>query len=158
MDDVCDGTSDCNDKSDELNCQSIRFDGTYNKNLPPLSLEAKRNNEKFPVHVEMNILSVIELNEINSWVKLQLELHVKWIDPQLKFANLKEGKQGNILSYQQQQKLWFPSLIFPNNKEKLRADFRHDSIGDIILSENASFDLSPLTSLIKTRIFNGKQG
>ena len=88
MDYVCDGISDCDDKSDELNCQSIRFDATYSENLPPLSLEARRNNMKVPVHIEMTILSVFELSEIHSWMKLQLILQVKWIDPRLKFANL----------------------------------------------------------------------
>ena len=158
MDDVCDGISDCNDKSDELNCQSIRFHATYSNNLPPLSLEAKRKKEKLPVHIEMNIFSVLELNEINSWMKLQLELHVKWIDPRLMFANLKLGETRNILSSEQKEKLWVPSLIFENNKEKMKAVFGSDSIGDIILTENASFDLSPLNSMIKTKIFKGKHG
>ena len=154
MDDVCDGISDCNDKSDELNCQSIRFDATYTKNLPPLSLEAKRNGKKLPVHIEMTILSVFELNEIQSWMKLQLVLQVKWIDRRLKFANLKEGKQKNKLSYEQKKKLWIPSLMFANNKEQSEVAFGSDSIGSIILTENAKFDLT----LNKTRIFNGKHG
>ena len=94
MDDVCDGISDCDDKSDELNCQSIRFDATYTKNQPPLSLEDKHNKNKLSVHIDMTILSVFELNEIQSWMKLQLQLDVKWIDPRLKFANLKKGKKN----------------------------------------------------------------
>ena len=158
MDDLCDGISDCNDKSDELNCQSIRFHATYSNNLPPLSLEAKPEREKLPVHVEMNIFSVLELNEIDSRMKLQLELHVKWIDPRLVFANLKVGEKRNILSSEQKEKLWVPSLIFENNKEKMKAVFGSDSIGDIILTEGALFDLSPLNSLIKTKIFKGKHG
>ena len=158
MDYVCDGISDCNDRSDELNCQSIIFDETYSYNLPPLSLEARHNKKKIPVHIDMNILSVLELNKINSWMKLQLQLDVKWIDPRLKFANLKTEEQRNILSSEQKEKLWVPLLIFENNKEKKRALFENDSIGDIILTEKASFDLSPLNSLIKTRIFKGKHG
>ena len=153
IDDVCDGISDCNDKSDELNCQSIRFDATYSKNQPPLSLEDKRNKKKLSVHINVTILSVFELNEIQSRMKLKLVLQVKWIDPRLKFANLKEGKQKNILSYEQKQKLWIPSLMFANNREQLDF-FGSDSIGSIILTENAKFDLSPN----KTRIFNGKHG
>ena len=158
LDLVCDGISDCKDKSDELNCQSIRFDATYTNNQPPLSLEAKFDKKKLQVHIEINILSVLELNEINSWMKLQLKLQMKWIDPRLKFANLKTEEQRNILSSEQKEKLWVPLLIFENNKEKKKALFENDSIGDIILTENASFHLSPLSSLIKTRIFNGKHG
>jgi hypothetical protein len=154
LDDVCDGISDCKDKSDELNCQSIRFDATYTNNQPPLSLEAKFNKKKLPVHIEINILSVLELNEINSWMKLQLKLQMKWIDPRLKFANLKVGEQRNILSPEQKQKLWVPSLIFANNKEKMKAVFGSNSIGNIILTEKAKFYQYPN----KTRTFNGKHG
>ena len=154
MDDVCDGISDCNDKSDELNCESIKFDATYTKNQSPLSLEDKHNKKKLSVHIDITILSVFELNEIQSWMKLQLILQVKWIDPRLKFVNLKEGKQKNILSYEQKQKLWIPALMFANNKEQLEALFGSDSIGSIILTENAKFDLSPN----KTRIYQGKHG
>ena len=154
LDDVCDGISDCNDKSDELNCQSIRFDATYTKLQPPLSLEDKHNKKRLSVHIDMTILSVFELNEIQSWMKLQLILQVKWIDPRLKFANLKEGKQKNILSNDQKQKLWIPSLMFANNKDQLEAVFDSDSIGSIFLTENAKFD----QSLNKTRIYEGKHG
>ena len=154
MDYVCDGISDCNDKSDEMDCQSITFDATYSNNLPPISLEARRNNKKIPIHIEMHISSVLELNEINSWMKLQLKLQMKWIDPRLKFANLKEGEQRNILSPEQKQKLWVPSLIFANNKEKMKAVFGSDSIGNIILTKKAKFYQFPN----KTRIFNGKHG
>ena len=143
---------------DLMNCQSIIFDETYSYNLPPLSQEARHNKKKIPVHIDMNILSVLELNEINSWMKLQLQLDVKWIDPRLKFANLKTEEQRNILSKEQKEKLWVPLIIFENNKEKKKALFENDSIGDIILTENALFHLSPLSSLIKTRIFNGKHG
>ena len=154
MDDVCDGISDCNDKSDELNCQLIRFDATYSRNQPPLSLEAKRNEKKLSVHIEMSKMSVLGLNEINSWMKLQLELQVKWIDPRMKFANLKAGEQKNVLSSDQKQKLWVPSLIFANHQKKMKASFDSDSIGNIILKEDAKFYQFPN----KTRIFDGKHG
>ena len=154
MDDVCDGISDCNDKSDELNCQSVIFDATYTNNQPPLSLEAKHSKKKLSVHIEMNKMSVLELNEIKSWMKLQLELQVKWIDPRMKFANMKEEEERNILSSEQKQKLWVPSLMFANNKEKMKAVFGSDSIGKIILDENAKSYQFPN----RTRIFNGKHG
>ena len=154
MDDVCDGISDCNDKSDELNCQLIRFDATYSKNQPPLSLNAKRNKKKLSVHIKMNKMSVLGLNEINSLMKLQLELQVKWMDPRMKFANLKAGEQRNVLSSEQKQKLWVPSLIFANNKKKMKAAFGTDSFGNIILNENAKYHQFPN----KTRIFNGNHG
>ena len=102
----------------------------------------------------MNKMSVLGLNEINSLMKLQLELQVKWMDPRMKFANLKAGEQRNVLSSEQKQKLWVPSLIFANNKKKMKAAFGTDSFGNIILNENAKYHQFPN----KTRIFNGNHG
>ena len=59
----------------------------------------------------MNKMSVLELNEIKSWMKLQLELQVKWIDPRMKFANMKEEEERNILSSEQKQKLFKCMII-----------------------------------------------
>ena len=92
-------------------------------------------------------------------MKLQLSLEVEWIDPRLEFTYLKRGKNVNNLSPEQKQKLWLPTLIFANNKQKMKATFEdEDSIGNIVLVENASFKLSPLHDVKRTPIFSGKHG
>ena len=159
LDSVCDGKIDCNDKSDEVGCQSIKFDGAYLKNLPPAQLVAKTNDKKVEVGINLTVLSILQLHEIHSNMKLQLELQVWWNDPRLEFSSLRKGKQQNAISLEQKKKLWLPTLAFTNNKEKMRATFDDDnSIGHISLNTNATSKLSPLHSLWKTRIFSGKQG
>ena len=155
LDYVCDGIMDCNDKSDELGCQLVKFDPTYMKNLPPTPFKTKSKEEKTPVWIEMIVLSVLELNEINSMMKLQLELQANWIDTRLEFKHLKSGQYANRLSHEEKEKLWLPPLRFANNKKKKKAMFKDDSIAEILLSENASFHLHPL---FNKRIFNGKHG
>ena len=147
---------DCKDKSDEIDCQSIKFHNAYMKNLPPPSFKPMSYNERTPIWLEMTVISVLELNEIHSMMKLQLELQVRWIDTRLEFTNLKSEQHGNIVSLEEKQKLWLPSLHFANNKRKMKAMFEVDnSIGSIFLTENATFRLHPL---FKTRIFSGKDG
>ena len=159
MDSVCDGKMDCNDKSDEIGCQTIKFGAAYLKNLPPAPLLTKNHDAKLNVDMNMTILSILQLHEIHSNMKLQLELEVWWNDPRLEFSSLKKGKQQNAMSLEQKKKLWLPTLAFTNNKEKMRATFDDDnSIGHISLNPNATFELSPLHSLYKTRMFSGKQG
>ena len=159
MDSVCDGKMDCNDKSDEIGCQSIKFDAAYMKNLPPAPLLTKKQNEKLQVDINVMILSILQLHEIDSNMKLQLELKVWWNDPRLEFSHLKKGKHRNFMSLKQKKKLWLPTLAFANNKQKMRATFDDDnSVGHISLNTNATFELSPLHKLWKTRIFSGKQG
>ena len=43
---MCDGKINCNDKSDEIACQKIRFDQAYLASLPPPpSIEGKITSE-----------------------------------------------------------------------------------------------------------------
>ena len=159
MDSLCDGKMDCNDKSDEIGCQMIKFDAAYLKNLPPAPLQTKTHDEKLQVGMNMTMFSILQLNEINSNMKLQLELQVWWNDPRLEFSSLKKRKQHNVVSLEQKKKIWLPTLAFANNKEKMKATFDDDdSMGHISLNKNATFEFSPLHSLWKTRIFSGEQG
>ena len=159
MDKVCDGKMDCTDKSDELECHSINFDATYLKNLPPPPLKTKAEGNKTPLNISITVESILDLDEVRSLMKLQLQLEVVWIDPRLEFTYLKRGKDTNSLSLDQKRKLWLPTLIFANNKQKMKATFDdNDSIGNIILVKNAPFELSPLHEVKRTRIFDGKHG
>ena len=86
-------------------------------------------------------------------------MEAAWIDPRLEFNNLRKGQNKNFLSPEQKQKLWLPTLIFANNRQKMKADFDDsDSIGNIILVDNASYKLSPLHTMRRTRISSGPHG
>ena len=86
-------------------------------------------------------------------------MEAAWIDPRLEFNNLRKGQNKNFLSPEQKQKLWLPTLIFANNRQKMKADFDDsDSIGNIVLVENASYKLSPLHIMKRTRISGGPHG
>lgn len=67
MDQVCDGKMDCKDKSDELECQSISFDPTYLKILPPPPLETEKNqNGKTLLRISLTVESILDLEEVHT--------------------------------------------------------------------------------------------
>ena len=67
MDKVCDGKMDCKDKSDELECRSIRFDPTYLKILPPPPLETEKNqNDKTELRISLTVESILDLDEVHT--------------------------------------------------------------------------------------------
>ena len=69
MDKVCDGKMDCKDKSDELECQSISFDPTYLKILPPPPLETENNlNDKTPLRISLTVESCCEMRVVQQRV------------------------------------------------------------------------------------------
>ena len=61
METRCDERSDCNDKSDEIGCQQIRFEkDSYRKTDVP-----KNPKEEGPLEIEVSfdVIDIVEVNE-----------------------------------------------------------------------------------------------
>lgn len=72
----CDGGPDCNpDGADELDCNIIRFDRAYIKNIPPLSSDN--------INVSINIINVTNVAELDGYIKTHLEIKLEWQDSRL---------------------------------------------------------------------------
>ena len=157
MSKVCDGQMDCQDKSDEVNCNSIIFDDAYLNYIqpPPLYLSAS----KMPLETNMTIEAILDLDEVNSLMRLQIKMDLSWIDPRLDFVNLKEDPNMNLLNLDQKKSLWLPEMIFNNNQDKQEASFEDNvSLGKIEIIPGASSTRSPLFELKNARLIKGKYG
>ena len=57
----CDERSDCNDRSDEFNCQQIRFEkDVYRKTHVPKN---PRDERPLEVEVSFDVIDIVEINE-----------------------------------------------------------------------------------------------
>jgi hypothetical protein len=125
----CNGNLDCEDKSDEVNCNSIAFDSAYLKDVPapPLKKQIEHGEKKLQLNLSITIESLLELNEVDSTLKIHMHLNVIWIDPRLDYIDLKENSWLNTITMEQKDQLWMPSLIFFNTEDKTEANFKDDS-------------------------------
>jgi hypothetical protein len=111
----CNGNLDCEDKSDEVNCNSIAFDSSYLKDVPapPLKEQLEHGDKKLQLNISISITieSLLELNEVDLTLKIHMHLNVIWIDPRLDYIDLKENIGLNTITMEQKDQLWMPSLL-----------------------------------------------
>ena len=88
----------------------------YKKWMPPITL---RRDAIMPaqVNVSLSIHRVISIEEEHHWIKLQLEISLKWKDYRLTYYNLKPDLYLNTLSSEEMKRLWLPIVIYTNTEQ-----------------------------------------
>ena len=112
---------------------------------------------KVRLNVSLTLESILDLDEVKSLMKLQIEIKLSWVDSRLEFVNV--DQEMNTINLKQKQKLWLPSLIFDNTNDKIEASFNDDiSNGIIDVEENARGQIAPLVELQNFKKYTGSQG
>ena len=87
----CDHNEDCDDGSDEKDCNVLRMLPSYEKSAPP---ELKRDLMKSnPIFTQINILNVDFVDTISMSVGLTIEIHFMWRDHRIVFENILDGQE-----------------------------------------------------------------
>ncbi len=80
----CDGKIDCPDKTDEVHCNLFEEDASYIKESAPLEEDFSTMNtenlesKKVDVDVEIDVLSFLEISEVDGFTSIQLNLRLTW--------------------------------------------------------------------------------
>ncbi len=130
----CDGNMDCEDKSDEVDCNQIQLDSAYLSNIPASKIEAGSEDDRLPLEMSVDINSILELDEVKSLMKLQLKLSLIWRDQRLVYYDLKKDDNINTLTMSQKAAIWMPELVFYNTKEMSEALFQNTTSSFVTIS------------------------
>lgn len=134
----CNEVNDCQDKSDEINCQLIKItNDLYHSEYPPISLD----KEPTKVFVNISVLYIDKLDEKEMTYSVKVHIQLKWCDKRLIFYNLRdEMKRGNVVGLDERDDLWIPKLVFSNSQPEFRLDMDANSYLMIIKEGQPSYD------------------
>lgn len=74
MNQRCNQPPDCQDKSDERNCQILVLEDGYNKRVPAIHLKEHFVN----VSVSIDLLKLVDIDEEDYSIEIQFEIKMKW--------------------------------------------------------------------------------
>ena len=112
----CDSVEHCDDVSDEKNCKLVSLDpNKYLIDKPPKPL----SSGKFSVNVSIDIMSILDIQEVGSILKLLFVLDLTWFDNRLQFYNLKMDENMNTMTSDDQNSIWTPTVLFANTEQQL---------------------------------------
>ena len=137
LEERCDGVPNCDDQSDEENCQKVIISKKYPKNNIPYKISQQKQVIKLKTNVSVKINEILSISEVDSKFSLKFALYMSWVDNRLAFQNLKSDADQNTLDDDLQENLWKPVLTFTNTKKNIKTN---------TVKEN---DNEPIFSIIK---------
>ncbi|KAG7167884.1 uncharacterized protein LOC121867842 [Homarus americanus] len=110
----CDFKYDCQDRSDEVDCELVGKPGDYKKELPP-RLGDDKEAASLPVTIKINIESTT-IYTTQMTMQLSYEIHMTWFDNRLTYRNLKTNDSLNKVPFSSMMSLWSPTVGFVNTE------------------------------------------
>ena len=150
----CNKVADCNDWTDEIQCQTAVIDlKNYRRSDPPLQSQYDKVN----VEVDLTLLSVNEINEMEMKFTCKLELTVKWKDWRITFNHLKA--EDNVLSHEKAQSLWIPDLLFYNSADSDQddIDLRSGKNQQISIMRESEGEWLDISNVMEEKVYKGRE-
>lgn len=137
--------------SDEIGCEILTVDESYLKEVPP----GGNGSLKVQVKAAVDVLSILEIVEVDNSISFQLGLKLTWVDNRLVLLNLKDDKDINTLTMDFRNKIWIPEVVFSNTQSKMES--LNDEKAFVTIERRGEFRLSPRDQLYNSLIFQGSE-
>ena len=158
MEQRCDQIPDCRDESDESGCQLLVVEEGYNKNIPPITSvsETNRTVVAVPVHISINLLNVVSMEEVQHKIDFKFSIILEWKDNRVRYQNLKEETSLNALTQQDIYRLWLPYVVYANTDMQEAVQLEEGLDTAIVVTREGDFTRSGTEVIDETEIFEGK--
>ena len=158
MDQRCNQLPDCRDKSDEKNCYILVLEDGYNKNVPPIPINAQ---EKVNISVSINLLKLVNIDEDDYSIEIQFKITLLWKENRAAYHNLKVNDNLNALTQNDIETLWLPNVIYENTDQKETTRLGEPGNGEwktkVVVRREGNSSAGGLEMVDETDIFSGSE-
>ena len=153
---VCNNFADCQDRTDERNCTFLHFrDYGNDSERPPIEFQ-KGEIKLLNLAATFNVLSVFEVNEVESTFDIYFILEIQWNDKDLDFEFLKEKDYQNFLTQETKKKIWTPKIYFDSARTIISSSGSLDDAEIFVLRRGVPALDSDLDSLHVNELYAGR--
>ena len=125
---VCDDSSDCQDKTDERNCIFLHLDPSVNDTEDPPTEVNKGRIRPIALEATFVVLNIFDINEVDSIFDLHFLLKIRWYNRFLSYTFLKPGNFENVVFESEEKMIWSPSVRFSNVRKVINDGDKDDFI------------------------------
>ena len=155
METRCDKFPNCEDYSDEENCNTVILGDSYVKDFAPLEKLDEGAYKRTEVFVSVNIIGILFISETEEIFEIKFDLTLNWRDFRVKFHNLKQKTSMNRLTNYEKSLIWVPEVIFVNTKNSEISKSDNTVMTEIIKNETATISSFEINENI--HIFEGEK-
>ena len=147
----CNEISDCDDDSDETNCNLLVInDDIYRKEYPSIS----KNSILTQVYVNITVVNIDKLDETGTTFSVKIQIQLTWYDSRLKYFNLHENmKRGKNVGRIERDHIWIPRLIFSNSLPEVQ--LLNDDLSFLMVRQESQATLNSENEIIENQIYDG---
>ena len=159
MEKRCDQLLNCDDETDEVNCEILLLKPSYRKMAPPSRVYMRDGKEVLvPAEVSVSIflLDVAAIKEPSNEIDFKFKVMFQWLEFRAFFQNLKKSSSQNTLDNENVERLWIPDLVYENNKDN--DDTRDESSkSHIKIIRKGNFTCSGTDEVDEIEVFKGSE-
>ena len=69
------------------------------------------------IRLDLEIWAVLAISEVEELFSVKFKVTMTWVDPRLRFLNLKNDTSMNIVAPKEAEKIWYPVIMFINTRK-----------------------------------------